>query len=278
MPGLESAIEEAIKVTPESLAAVEEKTETVIDPALQRKEGDAPPEEVEAPPVEDLSELETANAKQLWKALKDPNTAPSVIKFIAEQNGYVPPTKAPETPKEVAKEENKVAKILSKHLGPELQWLVDKLSPAIEEASAELMSENVKDLREAHVQSELDKFQSQGDRALVVIAEKVYGKADVNAIPEKVYTRMSQLMDEMPPSGQMTMETYLTRLHSIAAFENNVSAKTVTATAAKQRTQTPALLNKEKTSTAEKVATDEKKGLDAAVKAAVEAVNADLEK
>jgi hypothetical protein len=286
MPTLDTAIEEAIEKTPlppgATLTADAKETHVEETPAgepdFTRHPEDAP-EDLTVPPEEnDLTDVEKANAVQLWRGLKDPKTAPTIIEFIAKQNGYVPPAKEPETPKEVKKEENKIKGILLKHLGPELAWLVDKLGPALEEATGAMTAESTKDLRETQNQIQLEKLQNEGEKAFVAIAGKIYGKADATAIPDKIYTRMNQLMDEIPPNAKMTMEAYITHLHSIAAYEAGVVSKGANAAAVKNKTAVPTELGKEKTSIAEKIVDSGKKGLDAAVRMAVEAVDAGLKK
>lgn len=272
---LEDSIEKAIASESGEKDTSEEKVETTETKAPETKvEEKAAVDAATA----DMSDEERANAIQLWKSLKDPATSPAVIRFIAEQNGYVPPSKEPQTEKQLEVQENKVKSILLKYLGDDMAWLVEKLGPAIEETTRELTKESVKDLREKESIRENQKNYEEGEKAFVALAQEFFGKPDASLLPEKVCNRMNQLMDELPPSSSMTPQTYIKYLFRIAASETGLTPSKATSDGkvARNRTDASVRLSSEKGGKAPSVVSAPKtKGLDAAVRAALEAVNAE---
>lgn len=162
-----------------------------------------------------LSELEEEQARQLFAALKNPEQAPTVLDFLAKQGGY---TKV-ETKADVKEAKKDIVGQLKEALGPDMDYLAEKLGPVIDKYLGEKLEENTKDIRQKVEATEEAKHREEATAAMGKLAKDNF---NADEIPDNVAQEMNRLMDNFPPpnvkgKGVMPTGEYLEYIYHMAA-------------------------------------------------------------
>src|SRR5207247_474715 len=147
---IENATKESLKASiQESPAEMEEPTkESTKEPALEpNKESEPEKEPSEKEP--DLKEEEVAFAKNLYKALNnpDPNIQLKALRMLA--NAANMDLKEIETKKDIKEAEKDLVALLKEGLG-EFDFLAEKLGPVLEKALKSYVAKETEPLKLAH--------------------------------------------------------------------------------------------------------------------------------
>lgn len=264
-----AAIAEAIKaadVTPPAEDTKVEDTQAVKEEKVEKAES-APVELTEA------DKLLQQQGLQLIQALRDPTQAPIVIKFLAEQGGYV---KAGESVTKAESQEaaDDLLAALDESLGPEFKYLTEKLAPAIRKGVSKIVEQNNEDIRQEFQRQEEEKLTLQSKTALDSLAEDFFGKGE--ALPAKVEQEMSKLMDKYQPAEDMSVKEYISDIFKLATSNLNMSKndKAKQERTNKNRNDAPSRLASERSPAEENIQVDTTKlSRRDAIKLAVEAAN-----
>lgn len=170
-----------------------------------------------------LTKQQQIEARQLLAALRDPAKAPTVIDFLARQGGY----EKPETKSEAVQVKKGMVADLKEALGPELEYLADKMGPIIEKALKDQVEESQKSIKSRLDAAEVAKNEELADQAQDSLGKEYFG-AD-GAIPDKLLGKMNELMDEIPVRPNQSMKSYLERLLIVAAAETSTTLTKKTA-------------------------------------------------
>lgn len=184
--------------------------ETSSESVVEEKSSDETPED--AQPSDELSEDEIVQARNLFRALKDPKTSNSVVAALAQQAGLLqqPAT----TKKEEISQKKEVIDFLREGLGKEYEFLADRLGPAIEKIVHQERLENesrLEQVRRAGIESEVA---SAFDR----LARETKGES------KKLEPLMTQLSEKIP-AGSMAPLEYLRVLYVQAQHERGVRSE-----------------------------------------------------
>lgn len=200
MPG-QAALDSAVA---EAAGEIEKKLETKEEePEVQLTEEKEESDETGL----DLSEEETAEARNLYKALKNPKSSAAIIAALAQQAGLFnqaePPTKT-----EVKEAKKEIRDILAESLGKEYSFLADKLGPAIEKV---LVQE-----REASEEKFARIQQVNTEREVVTAYEKL--AVETKGESKRLEGRMAELSEQIP-IGNLSVRDYMKNLYLIASGE-----------------------------------------------------------
>jgi hypothetical protein len=226
---LDKSVADAIKDTP-ALEATAPETEV---------EAAAPDKEVEeeSPEASDfgLNKSEQVQAQQLFAALKDPEQAPKVLKFLAEQAGYI------KTEKQAEAVKDDIMSVLAENLGPEFEIITKRLGPALDKIISKKMAESQEDIRSAIKSSEEAKLASEADSAMSGLAKRYF---DADKVPDKIQAAMQKQMDKMTPDPGASLSEYLNDVFAVVAFKEGITAKTIDKESriARNRTDAPSRL------------------------------------
>ncbi len=178
---------------------VDDPDENVDDPDTDDPDDD-PDDSEEA---DDLSEVEITEARNLYKALKNPETRSLVLTDLAKSAGITQDS----TKREVAAAKKGIQDILDEVLGPQYKFLTPSLGKALETIlEGEREERNTQNQRvEAQV------VQQQVDRALEKLSRETKGES------RKLEGRMVQLMNQFQASPDTDIYTYLQGIYSIAS-------------------------------------------------------------
>lgn len=231
MPNTELLDEAVAKAADEVQKALPQETETQVqEPEVQKTEEQVK-EEKTAKLEADISEnaldeygldkKSQTEAKQLFAAIKDPQKAPIVIDFLARQLGYQPP----ETKKEAQSQTKDIVDELKESLGPELEYIADKMGPVIKKH----LNNQVEAARaesQAHInQIQTERLETQFDKVQKALAKQYFSDGQ---IPEKLASEMLGIMDILTPSEKQTPEQYLEDVMFLAARRTGTEVKKLT--------------------------------------------------
>lgn len=215
-PTLEEAVNDAVDKTP-PLETKEETVETTKTEEIQTEEKKTEPT-VKMIPLD----KRTQEALNLADQLADPTTGPQLIEFLHQQ--FVKKSE------ETGKSEKQVAKdfvsILKNKVSPEYHFLIEAIGPALEDVVNKSVEERVTPLKDnfnkeverrvgESIDSEISHFMKEN---------KIKGEED------PIWVEMNKLQKEMPMGEGVNVQTYLSRLHTLAtkdSLESNVVKKTV---------------------------------------------------
>ena len=188
----------------------EEKSEKKDEKKEEKKEDD------------ELNEDEQRYAKDIFKALKDPDKAKILIKSLAESAGLL--TEKSIDKKDDKKDaEDKILTYLKESLGEDFAPFAEKLGPGLKKAVAELISEHTKDIRDDIAAKHDKEVADEVDAAF----EKLYKNyEDAKDLKDEI----TKLMDTISPgkgtSAYDYFETlYLKAVHSKSKSETNKKAE-----------------------------------------------------
>jgi hypothetical protein len=206
-------------LTPAQKADVEAADQQIADEELP--DGDTPQSDDEPGQVsdddeieqeDDLSEQELAEARNLYKALKDPGTRSLVLNDLAKAAGITPDS----TKKEIKEAKKGIEQILKETLGEGYNFMIPTLSKALEQ-----ILESEREERTASTQRvEAQVVQQQVDRALDRLARETKGDS------RKVEARMVQLMNQFQASPDTDVYTYLQGIYNIATAGRSTKVAT----------------------------------------------------
>lgn len=225
-----------------------------------------------AEPVEE-DELLVEQGKQLMLALRDPEKAGIVIKFLAEQAGYTK-NDAPTNKAEVKELKNEILDDLREGLGEEFQVIADRLAPAIEKILSKQLVKAQADIRETLRGQEQEKLEGQSAAALDTLTKSFFG-AD-GELPAEVNAEMSKFMDRITPAATATIKEYLEDAFHFAIGKLGLTKTNpkVTQKVQQNRTDASSRLSTSRVSAAAGLHKDNSKPMtrSEAIRAAIEAV------
>lgn len=202
--------------------AAEGKPPAPVEALLEETE-ETPAEETasepadETPETDGLSEDEQKESQNLYRLLKDPKTAKSVVAALAAQQGLLQSDSGkPLTKPEERAARKEIKEILSDALGKDYQFLADKLSTAFEGVLEQERADS--SARFAEIQ------RGNVEREVVANYEKL--AKDTKGESKKYEARMAQLAEEIP-IGSQDVRTYIERLYTVAAGERKTSPQKV---------------------------------------------------
>lgn len=197
--------------------AVETHKQDLSDVVVEKEEGKEPEKKKEPEPVQDL---DAEQGRVLIQALRDPQKAPIVIDFLAQQAGY---TKASiQTKQDVRDAKDTINEILERNLGDDFKFLAPKLAPAIKESLETMLSSSSEDsdLRQRVEAQELKGIQTETAQTHIELAQEWFGSDDM---PVEVVNAMSAAMDEFPPTATISPERYYKRIFALACGELGIT-------------------------------------------------------
>ena len=194
-------------LTKEQIADVEKVDNPDVEAEeAEETEGSEEGEDVEADEEEeeadDLSAQELQEARNLYKALKDPSSRSLVLTDLARAAGITPDS----TKKEVTEAKKGIQDILDETLGPQYKFLTPSLGKAIEKILDGEREE--RDTQHKNVEAQI--VQQQVDSALGRLSRETKGES------RKHEGRMVQLMNQFQASPGTDIYTYLQGIYSIA--------------------------------------------------------------
>lgn len=194
-------------------AVVDEKVDETVEETEESEETTEEAEEGEEQTSEDdLDEPSLVQAKALYKLLKDPNTQDQTIRMMAESRGLLGKN-TPDTKAEVKEAKKDILGLLKKSLGPEMEWLALKLSPAITE-----MLEDERAARDTRISAmEQSQIESATSAAFDKLANETKG------LSRKLEPKMVQLANELLPGPNQTPEQYIRRLYTLASADRQAT-------------------------------------------------------
>ena len=247
--GLGESIDAAALAVEKSLGLKSEDDAIKYTPA---ETGETPVKEEETPDdnkvvkeESDLSELEVSQARELFKALKDPAKAPGIIEYIAKQAGFERRIEQVKTEKQADAVKDDLLETLKSELGDEFDFLTPRLGKALDKILTKKLEEHGKDVRESIDRIEKEKVAVQVSSTYSELAKHHFG---TDEIPQDIQTEMSSLMDKYKPGVNMSVKEYLTDMLNGAAARLGVDLKNAKSTQAnkdrinKNRTDAPSRL------------------------------------
>jgi len=189
------------------------KDETTVEDTQEESTEDSNTEETEEI-TEDSDDSEEPdpdieNAKALYKALKNPQTAMPIIQELAKQAGLLGATQTQAT--------KTILDVVAEHLGEEYKFLAPKIGPAIQA----VVREEMKGLQTKLDQQVTHKLEQEVDEALDGLNRQTKGEA------KKLFPKIAKLMDEFQPSGGISTKKYITRLYNLAKQEESQQIKKI---------------------------------------------------
>lgn len=184
--------------TVETIEEVEEVTEETTEETVET--------------TDELDETSLKDAKALFKLLKDPATQQATIRAMAAGAGLLGKD-LPTTNVEVKEAKKDLKEILKKSLGPQLEWLAEKLAPAMQEMLDEERASATTKLASLE--------QSQIESATNVAWDKLHD--ETKGLSRKYEARMVQLADEVLPAANQSPLQYLRNLYKIASSDKTAT-------------------------------------------------------
>lgn len=209
MSSLTEAVEKAANQLESGIVEGEDKPtveETPVE-GEETLESDEEPLEEGVINDEDLDELSLKEAKTLYKALKDPKTASTVVSALAMQLGLLAGPKAVETPKEEVKAKKDILSIFKESLGKEFDFLAPKIAAAVDEVMQQQNEERQLEIQ----QTNNARIASETSTAMNAIAKRTNGES------RKLEPKMVELSSKILPSPGMKVEEYIEVLYTLAS-------------------------------------------------------------
>lgn len=177
---------------------LEGQEEQEIEGSEENAEGDDSPEDL-------------AEAKRIYKLLKDPKTATSLVRELARAEGLLDgqtPTKT-----EVKEGKKAIKDILKDKLGDKYEFLIPSLSDALEEIlSGERETQN-----QSVQQIQIEATKRETADVLAKLARETKGES------RKVESQMLELMNEFQIGPGVSIEKYLRGLYAQASSARNAT-------------------------------------------------------
>jgi len=203
-------LKESVMAAADHLEAGGSEGDVVIEDPIEEKveesteEGE---EVVDAADDDEMDEDSLKEAKKLYKSLKDPSTALSVVSSLAGQMGLLQGRDKPETKAEVVEAKKDIKAVLKKALGDEYSFLSERIGNALDEIFQQERSEQLKAVESlTNQQVERDALVAMNN-----LADRTKGDS------RKYEAKMTELAKEMLPAPGMTMTKYLDMLYTLAS-------------------------------------------------------------
>ena len=207
---IETPIAESRKdVIAAAVAAVDKTEEKKETPEEEKVVPDTPKETPEEKTARETADAElVAQGKELIQALKDPVRAPIVIEFLAKQAGYTKAeVKAATSEVKVEELHEDIISFLKESLGPEFEFLADKIGKGLEKYLDKTIEKSQTDIRAEFQRQEQEKLQNQSASVLTKLTDGFFG---VGAeLPDNVTNEMSKYMDRVRPSEDTSVKDYI---------------------------------------------------------------------
>jgi hypothetical protein len=207
----ETSIAESRKdVIAAAVAAVDKTEEKKEESKEEKVVPDTPKETAEEKAVREADDAAlVAQGKELIQALKDPARAPIVIDFLAKQAGYTKGEVKAAVKDETKAEElhEDVISFLKESLGPEFDFLADKIGKGLEKYFDKALVKSQEDIRAEFQRQEQEKLQNQSATALTRLTEGFFGTGA--ELPDNVTNEMSKYMDRVQPSPDTSVKDYI---------------------------------------------------------------------
>lgn len=207
---VDSHVKEDVKISHEDTPEGAEITITETpESGSEDEESEEESEEDSGEAEEEISDDEVKEAKDLYKALKGPN-AKEVIALLAKQTGL----SEVDSKTDVKESKKKILDIFKESLGPEFEFIADRISKGVE-----TVLEQERQERNAKEQNEkADKIAGEVKDAWNQLAKSTNGES------KKFEAKMIELAKEILPGPSTSAKQYLGRLYTLAsAGKNNVS-------------------------------------------------------
>lgn len=207
-----STIEEKIN---EAAATIEEgleesKVEETVEPSVEETEEETSEEE-ETEPSDELDAESIDEAKRLYKALKDPTAARTVVAALAAQMGLMQ-GEAPETKKEVKEQKKTILDKFKEHLGSTYPMLAEPIAKAVEAVLEEERAErqtSVAQLEQVNLQREIDDV-------LASLAR------ETNNESRKLEAKMVAKMKDLQPGPNQSVDAYLRDIFKVVGGKTTI--------------------------------------------------------
>ncbi len=160
---------------------------------------------VETPPATPQPDLRTQQALWLLEQLGKPETAIPLIREIAGRTGLQLTERAAP-----AVEKVKVQEILGKALGEEYSVLAERLGPAFEQAVGVIVNERMQPLQQRLAHQQAQQFQGEVQSTFAALENESKGAS------KALEPRMLELMDEIHPGKNTSVDKYIRRIYAIA--------------------------------------------------------------
>lgn len=150
-------------------------------------------------------------AKRLLAALRDSSKGPIVVKYLAEQAGFL----QPENRKEAKEQAKSLVDDLKESLGPELEYLADKFGPVLEKHLLKVAEESQKDIRKTLDDDAMARLQEKATTAQQELAVEFFGEG--KEIPDNLAKETIRTMDRISPSFGQSTKDYIKDCLFVAA-------------------------------------------------------------
>lgn len=263
-----------------------------VDSATKEVEGDGEEdkkEKKETPSVseksssteknkEDEDKLLAEQGRELLLALKDPEQAPQIIKFLAERAGYTKAeikAAAAGDKQESAAIADDIMDIIKSEMGEEFDVISERLGRALKKILPQQIEKSQEDIRREMQQRESETLRVQSAAELSKLTTNFFGEGE--ELPDNVSSEMSKYMDRVQPSANMTIKELIDDAFHFAIGKLGLTKvdKTKENKTARNRTDAVSRLASDRVSAEANLKRGNSKPMSRqeAIKAAVEAVN-----
>lgn len=248
-------VDEINTVTGEELANAEEKEETPAAESGEEGEAEDTPSDDE-PTAEELKQ-----ATNLYKLLKNPATAQTVIRSLAEQNGLL----NTQTKTETTTAKKAIKDLVAEGLGPAYAFLAPQLTSVIESVLGQEREERTTQIS----QLEHQQVEKDVESALSRLARDTKGES------RKIESKMMGLMQKFQPGPGTTVEEYIRGIYAQATAGRTAktTAAQMTDRIKRNANDAPSRLQNTSTGTGTRSAPSGKMNLKASVEAALASIN-----
>lgn len=215
MSALGTAVDDAIKNGPPAIGEINpdgtpKEVKEVKEPKDKKDDKD-----------NSFSDEDALQAKNLLVSLRDPEKAPIVIKFLAEQAGY---TKA-EVKADLKEAKKDIKAHLTEHLGDEFAPLIEKLGPALDAWAKGILDDSTKDIKEQLSESLEEKTRTEVTNVMGQLAKDNH---DSDVLPDNVLDEISKLQKSYPPQPGMKNKEYIQFLYNAAVGKLGITKQSTT--------------------------------------------------
>jgi hypothetical protein len=204
----------------DAVTQVEKNLETGSESTSSEKVEEIKSEAKKDDDPDGLTSEQIQQSRQLYLALKDPEKAPVLLRFFAEQAGYEKKIDSKEDTKEVKDE---ILTALEEHLGEEFSFLSGKLSKALDKIIKSKFDEHSKEIKQTLEQQAYEKLSNESVHAYTDLSKTYFGKEE---LPDNVSKKMSTLMDRYKPGQGVSVKDYLNDIFHMAASQLDINLKT----------------------------------------------------
>lgn len=209
--GLAEAVENAkqeiiAENTKLGVTAKEEPADDVVEEEIEDKvENEDLEDRKVSEDEDDLDEASLLEAKNLYKALRNPASSRAVLAALAEQAGLLSEQRVIK-PREEAAAKKEIKQILKDALPENMQFLADQLGPAMEA----VFEQHNAEVEERFKSVQLTQIEAKTTQAMRDLARATKGES------VKLENKMATIAKTMPPSDSISIDEYLANLYLLA--------------------------------------------------------------